>query len=229
MSIEQIISPIGLPSCVKKSARFAVPARCQCKQTLDYRPTTGRHLPIRSVATPKMSGPNKRKPQSPLSGDEDGLKRRIIMEDAPALISLDELPESDEGETNGGTELSAILKDDREVKPDPNQSVAEKVDCSLIAWTSLDAHNDLVTTVIKSAESTESRIESLEAKLEESISANERLADKIASLEDKHNRRATLQGHINEENSQKIGTLEIEQGFTNRNVFDCRSEVKERK
>lgn len=91
------------------------------------------------------------------------------------------------------------------------------------------AHNDLIDKVVKSAESTESRIESLESKLEESLSANARLSDKLARLEDVHDRRTSRQRFVNEENTRKINSLEIEQGFTNRNLFDCRSETKERK
>lgn len=80
------------------------------------------------------------------------------------------------------------------------------------------AHNDLVDKVVKSAESTESRMESLEAKLEETLSANAKLADKVVHLEEEHSRRASLQRQVN--------SLEIEQGKLK---HDCRSEVKERK
>lgn len=202
-----------------------------------------------------MSAPNKRPAQSPLSGEEESLKRRIIMDDIPTPISLDDLPDSDEGELDGGSELSAFLKTDGDTKVDPDKSVAEKVDCLIGRMeqfmgcfaklhTSItkdqhanqrkfkfleSAHNVLIEKVVKSAESTESRIESLESKLEESLSANTKLTDRIASLEEEQGRRTSLQRHINEENSKRISNLEIEQGYTNRNVLECRSEVKERK
>lgn len=192
-----------------------------------------------------MSGSNKRQAQSPLSGDDEDVKRRIIMEDTLTIISLDELSGGEGGEesdTNGGSELAAIQGKDLESKPD--QMAANKVDC-LINWmdrfmecfaklhttVSKDqhvnqrkskhletAHNDLVDKVVKSAESTESRMESLEAKLEETLSANAKLADKVVHLEEEHSRRASLQRQVN--------SLEIEQGKLK---HDCRSEVKERK
>lgn len=204
-----------------------------------------------------MSETNKRQAQSPLSGDEDDVKRRIIMVDVPSLISLDEISDNEEKETTPGegAELYAILEEDNKTKPNTDRPSAEKVDCLIDRMDNFmkcfanlhatvnknqhtnqrklkrleTAHNELINTVVKSAESTESRLETLESKLEESISANARLASKIAQIENEHDRRFGLQRHVNEENSRKINDLEIEQGYTNRNVFDCRSEVKERK
>lgn len=86
------------------------------------------------------------------------------------------------------------------------------------------AHNDLISKVVKSPETTESRIESLETKLEDA-----RISKKFARLEDELDRRAARQRYLNEENTRKLNALEIEQGFTNRNVYDSSSEVKERK
>lgn len=77
-----------------------------------------------------MSGSNKRQAQSPLSGDDEDVKRRIIMEDTLTIISLDELSGGEGGEesdTNGGSELAAIQGKDLESKPD--QMAANKVDC----------------------------------------------------------------------------------------------------
>lgn len=79
-----------------------------------------------------MSGSNKRQAQSPLSGEDEDVKRRIIMEETPILISLDETTEDEEGgegEINGGLELSAMLEKDLESKLDKDQTAANKVDC----------------------------------------------------------------------------------------------------
>lgn len=203
-----------------------------------------------------MSESNKRQAQSPLAGDEDYLKRRIIMEDLPLVISLDDTCNEETAPLpDGGAELASILENDNKVKPKSDRPADEKVDCLIDRMDNFmkcfaalhstviknqhgnerklkcleAAHNDLVGKVVKSAESTESRIESLEAKLEESLSANTELADKVARLEGEQDRRAGLQRLVNEDNSKKINALEIDLGFTNRNMYDCRSEVKERK
>lgn len=203
-----------------------------------------------------MSVQNKRQAQSPLQGEDECLKQcRNIMEDVPTPISLNELPEIEEGDSDGRSDLCAILKGDSDTKADPDKSVAEKVDsligrmdqfmgcfAKLHTLVTKDqhanqrkfkflesAHNDLIGKVVKLAETTELRIESLEAKLEESLSSNTKLTERVASLDEEQSRRINLQRHINEDNSKRIDALEIEQGFTNRNVLDCRSEVKERK
>lgn len=204
-----------------------------------------------------MSGSNKRTAQSPLSGDEEDLKRRYIMEDPPTLTSLEEIPEGEDSESasNEGSALSALLEEDDKSKPHSSRPPAEKVDCLIDRMDNFmkcfatlhstvikndhsnqrkfkgleSAHNDLINKVVKSAETTEGRLEALEAKLEESLSANAKLADKVARLEDDNERKSRLQRHINVVNSDKITALEIEQGYTNRNMYDCRAEVKERK
>lgn len=74
-----------------------------------------------------MSGSNKRQAQSPLAGEDEDVKRRIIVEE-PILIALDE-PEGEEGEecdVNGASELSVILEKDLESKSAPAD---DKVDC----------------------------------------------------------------------------------------------------
>lgn len=200
-----------------------------------------------------MAATKKRQAQSPLQGEEDDLKRRNIMEDVPVLISLDELSENGDEEASLGenSELATLLEEGSKTKPQTDRPADEKVDglidrmddfmkcfASLHSTVTKNqhsnqrklkhletAHNDLISKVVKSAEATENRIETLESKLEASLSANAKLADKIARLEDRDN----LQRHVNEENNRKINALDIELGYTNRNMFDCRAEVKERK
>lgn len=66
-----------------------------------------------------MSGPSKRQAQSLLSGDEDNLKRRIIMENVPNFISLDEVSDGEAAECapDKSLELAAILEGDTQAKP----------------------------------------------------------------------------------------------------------------
>lgn len=177
------------------------------------------------------------------------------MEDVPIPISLDEILEEEGAESSPsvGTELVAILEKDIKTKPHSERPPTEKVDnliermdnfmkcfASLHATVTSNqhtnqrkfkcletAHNDLISKVVKSAESTENRIELLESKLEKSLSANAKLADKMAKLENDYDLRFNRQRRVNEQNAEKINDLEIEQGFTNRNMFDCRAEVKE--
>lgn len=201
-----------------------------------------------------MAESNKRQAQSPLSGDEDDLKRRIIMEDPPILVSLDETSE-EEIESSGSTELIALLQNDDGKEAGSNQSAAVKVD-SLInrmdkfmeCFANLhstvsknqnsntrkfkrleQAHNALATKVADSSNSMADRFESLESKLKETQAANAKLADKIKSLEDDQLHREVLQKQVNDNNSKKISDLEEEQGFVKKNMYDCRSETKERK
>lgn len=204
-----------------------------------------------------MSGNNKRHAQSPLSGDEEDLKSRIIMEEVPNLVALDELPDSEDQATadNGGSALLAILEGEGKTNTQSEKASSDKVDrlidrmdrfmecfANLHSTVSRNqssnqqnfkrleaAHNDMVNKVVKSAESTESRLESLEAKLEESLAANEKLVDKVTNLENEQDRRFKIQRQINDDSSKTINSLEIEQGYTNRYLHDCRSETKERK
>lgn len=203
-----------------------------------------------------MSESIKRLATSPLSGDEEDLKRRIIMEEAPILITLDEVTgdeEQDDSLNVGSAELSAVLQGDSKPSTKPEETSSERVDrliermdkfmecfASLHSTVSKNqshnqrnlkrletAHNDMVNKVVKSAETTENRLESLESKLEESLSENAKLASKVARLEDEHSHKLNLQRQRTEENSKKIKDLDVEHGFTVRNLHDCRSEVKE--
>lgn len=201
-----------------------------------------------------MADSNKRQAQSPLSGDEDDLKRRIIMEDPPTLVSLDEISE-DESEPTPDTELEKLLGNGGGKEADTTRSAAEKVDClinrmdkfmecfsSLHSTVSRNqhtntrkfkrleqAHNDLATKVIDSSSSTLGRLESLEAKLKESQSENAKLANKLKCLEDDQTRKDVLQRQMNDSNTKRLTALEQENGFINKNMLDCWSEVKERK
>lgn len=74
-----------------------------------------------------MAESNKRQAQSPLSGDEEDLKRRIIMEDPPILIRLDETSE-EENELDKPTELKALIKHGDGIEHDPNRPPTDKVD-----------------------------------------------------------------------------------------------------
>lgn len=201
-----------------------------------------------------MSESNKRPAQSPLSGDEDDLKRRIIMEDPPILISLDEISE-DEDEVRKPMELKALIEYGGAKEHDRNQPASEKVD-SLInrmdrfmeCFANLhstvsrnqnsnsrkfkcleSAHNDLVTKVSNSNSVIVDRLDSLESKLKESQSENNKLAEKLKRLEDEQICKDRIQKQVNDNTARKFITLEEEHGFTNKNVYDCRSEVKERK
>lgn len=98
------------------------------------------------------------------------------------------------------------------------------------------AHNDLATKVSHTTAYTLSRIDSLETQLKESISANSKLQSRVEQLEENQKSTTLRQAHINDEQSQininqskKLNCLEIEQGYTNKNVYDCSSEIKERK
>lgn len=61
-----------------------------------------------------MSVQTKRTAQSPLSGDEDDLKRRNIMVDLPVPISLDDISEGEgeEAALESNSGLNAVLEED---------------------------------------------------------------------------------------------------------------------
>lgn len=199
-----------------------------------------------------MSSSKKRDAQSPLSGEEEDLKRRIIDVGAPALISLDETSEEEEP---SDSDLTALRKLESESKEDPDKSVSDRVDsligrmdrfmdCFASLHTTVTknqrsndkkfkrlevAHNDLATLVGNSTSATSSKIESLEAKLNETLAANSRLTSRIEQLEGDQKHQAALQKQVNETQSKQIDSLEIEQGFTNKYLHDCSSELKEAK
>lgn len=87
----------------------------------------------------------------------------------------------------------------------------------------------MVDKVVKSAESTENRLETLESKLDKCLSVNAKLNERLEYLEGEHSRSTNVQRQLTEENSKKINSLEVDLGFTNRNMFDCWAETKERK
>lgn len=201
-----------------------------------------------------MSASNKRNAQSPLSGDEDDIKRRIIMEDSPILVSLDEISE-EENESTEGSELTDLLKHgdgkDLEDKMPPAakvDSLINRMDRFMECFASLhstvsknqnsnnrkfkkleEAHNDLAVKVKDTSLSTVSRLESLEARLKETQLENTKLSDQVKKLQDDHANMNRLQKQVNYENDKKFTILEEEQGVTNKTMHDCYSEVKERK
>lgn len=185
----------------------------------------------------------KREAPSPLSGDEEDLKRRFIQEDEPAFISLDDV--SEEGDdAEGESDLVNVLKHEGENPPNPDSSVSVKVE-SLIGrmdrfmqcFTVLQstssknqrsndkkfkflesAHNTLAAKVAGSTATNRDRIEELEKKLKDSISENSALSRKVDQLVEKQ-----------VQNTKAIKKLDIEQGFIVKNVNDCYAETKERK
>lgn len=199
-----------------------------------------------------MSGSNKRQAQSPLSGDEEDLKRRIIMEEAPILVTLDETFDSEckDATANGDSELLAILEggtksEDKNDQPPPEKvdRLIDRMDRFMECFANLHStvirnqasnlgnlkrlettHNDMVNKVVKSAESTEGRFETLEC-----LSVNAKLTERIDYLEGEQSRRFNVQRQLIEENSKKTNSLEVDLGFTNRNMFDRWADTKERK
>lgn len=91
------------------------------------------------------------------------------------------------------------------------------------------AHNELVTKIVSSTSSNDSRIKALKERLLESEGANKELAKKITSLEANQERQFSLQHTINVDTSKKINTLEMDYGYVNNEVVNLGSEVKERK
>lgn len=157
-----------------------------------------------------MSGPTKkREAQSPLSGDEEDLKRRIVGNDEPILAALDELSEEDEQSTTD-SDLTKLLEQEKEQKPNPDSTIAVKVD-SLIGrmdrfmncfadlhntvtknqhlndrkFKHLESkHNELAAKTASSTSSNRNRIELLETQLKETMSANSSLKSRIMLLEE---------------------------------------------
>lgn len=195
------------------------------------------------------SNANKRQAQSPLSGDEDDLNRRIIDDEAPVLLSLDEI--SDNEEKGAEEELLSLVNKDGNKDDESNKSTAEKVefligridrfmDCFATLQSSVNknqrsndkkfkqlegAHNELATKVASSTISNRMRIEALEAQLKDSLSKNTRLENRITQLEG-----AQEDQRLRNKKQRKINNdLEMEQGYINKNLYDHGSEIKERK
>lgn len=91
------------------------------------------------------------------------------------------------------------------------------------------AHNKFAVKISDSTTANRNRIEALETQLKDSLSANSALIDRIGKLEEKQNEILKDQGVINEHHTKEIKNLKIEQGYTNRNLYDCFAEVKEGK
>lgn len=198
--------------------------------------------------------PKKRDAQSPLSGDEDDLKRRFLEDNKPVFVSLDSIDEESD-HCPPGSDLSVLLKQDEKNRPDVDSSMSIKVD-SLIGrmdrfmncfadlhatvtknqnsnekkFKHLEsAHNELAVKVTNSVSVNRNRIELLESQLKDSMSANSALVNRISQLEGKQERILSDQSSINAKTSKDLKDLRIEQGITNRNVYDCFAETKERK
>lgn len=207
-----------------------------------------------------MSTSKKREAQSPLAGDDEDLKRRIIEDKTPILVKLDEIPDDDE--EPAGSELTILCKLEGERESEAEKNVSDKVesligrmdrfmDCFATLHSQVSknqrsndrkfkgletAHNTLATRVSQTTAYTLSRIDSLETQLQESISANSKLQRRVEKLEEEQKSNTLRQAHINDEqsrtainHSRKLNSLEIEQGYINKNVYDCSSEIKERK
>lgn len=199
-----------------------------------------------------MSAASKRGAQSPIMGDDQQAKRRNILDNPPSLVTLDEI--SDSSQSDAELDLPLKLLEDKE-KPTASLSVDEKVDtligrmdrfleCFTIMskktakkdkktdkkFKSLEsAHNDLVSKVVDSTTATDTRLAELEERLALSEDVNKNLSDKLTALETNHDRQIALQHKVNAESSEKMVSLVLNQGFTDRNVLDLASEVKERK
>lgn len=201
-----------------------------------------------------LSNTKKRDAQSPLSGDEEDLKRRVIGDDFPVLVTLDDIDEEgDQPEAESG--LALLLKQEEEIKPSEDSSMGKKVDSLIgrmdrfmncfadlhttvtknqrsndLKFSRLEsAHNELAVKTASSTSNNRNRIEALEAQLKESATTNSLLLDRITRLEEKQARGEMQQGRINDQQARDLRKLEIEQGFTNKNVLDCFTETKERK
>lgn len=198
-----------------------------------------------------MASTNKRDAQSPLLGDDSQMKRRNILQDPPALVNLDEISgESSQSDSEFDTTVkppSDILK--------PSATLTEKVDsligrmdsfleCFSISQKKaakkerkdnrkfkhlVSAHNDIASRVAESSSAIDARLVELEDRLARSENLNKDLSDKLTTLEANHDRHCSMQHAVNADTSKKLTALDLNQGYTDRNVLDLASEVKERK
>lgn len=204
-----------------------------------------------------MSQSSKRHAQSPLDGEGADNKRRNISEDPPPLISLEEIPDEDSHSDVEPDPPTTVLGDkDKDNLPQARTlTTDEKVDKLIdrmdrfldcfhtVQKTSKkeqrnnnrkfkhleQAHNDLISKVVNSATLNDEKFEQLEERLAQSELMNKDLTDKIANLEARQERQVAVQHAINTDNSKKMNVLELNQGYTDRNVLNLGSEVKERK
>lgn len=197
----------------------------------------------------------KRHAQSPLEGEGSGNKKRNISDDPPPLVSLEEISDHD-SQSDADSDLLAKSREDKDDGKQPSTLTAdEKIDKLVDRMDRFfecfdkiqkstkrqqknndrkfkhleSAHNELISKVVDSAEITNSRIDSLEERLLHSENVNKDLTDKIASLESNQDRNTATQHSINVETAKKMSSYEISLGYTDRNVLDLASEVKERK
>lgn len=91
------------------------------------------------------------------------------------------------------------------------------------------AHKELASKVVSSSMTADSRIKNLEERLARYEDANKDLTDKVSSFGDNLDRHIGVQHSINADNARKMSDFEMNQGYTDRNLLDLASEVKERK
>lgn len=92
-----------------------------------------------------------------------------------------------------------------------------------------EAHNVLITRVGGKSEATCSKLEELESRIKQNEIENKELKSRLSELEDKHDKVTEQQLKVNKTSSKQIKELIIEQGFTQKNMLDFGSEIKERK
>lgn len=195
----------------------------------------------------------KEKGRSPLLGDDTQSKRQNILENPPSLVSLDELS-GDSSQSDAETDLPVNIRED-DNKSASSLTTDEKVD-KLISrmdkflecfnvmqrksykrdkrddkkFKRLElAHNELVTSVVDSTDTTNLRLSKLEERLIQSEDRNRDLSDKLTELESNCERQFSIQGTVNAENTKKISSLDLNLGYTDKTVMDLSTEVKLRK
>lgn len=197
-----------------------------------------------------MSSSSKREANSPVMGDDQQTKRRNIHEDPPSLVCLDKIS-GDSSQSDAETD-TLTNSDER---PLTTLSTDEKVDCLIGHMDKFfecfnivqkkasknerknarkfnyleSAHNELLSKVVSASSSTDLRLRNLEERLVGSEDANNDRTDKLSSLGANFDRHVAVQHSVNADNSKKMDNLEMNQGYTDKNVLDLASEVKERK
>lgn len=197
-----------------------------------------------------MSSSSKREANSPAMGDDHQGKRRNIHDDPPSLICLDEIS-GESSQSDGECEIPTKTDE----RPIATLSTDEKVECLIGRMDTFfqcfnvvqkkaarterkntrkfkhleSAHNELLSKVVDASSSTDSRIKDLEDKLVRSEDANKDLTDKLSSLEANFDRHVAAQHSVNADNYKKMNSLEMNLGYTDKNILDLASEVKERK
>lgn len=197
-----------------------------------------------------MSSSSKREANSPAMGDDEQGKRRNIHDNPPSLICLDEIS-GESSQSDGETDILPRLDE----RPLATLSTDEKVDCLIGRLDTFfecfnrvqkraskterknnrkfkhleSAHNELLSNVVSASSSTALRIKDLEERLVRSEDANKDLLDKFSTLEANYERHVAAQHSVNADNHKKMDNFEMNLGYTDKNVLDLASEVKERK